>query len=77
MDRFYAFDGDFRRQPKTNYFCAFCQKDLNPCATAGYVFLGDPADHIVDPNHLEGGELKAPIGPECQKKVPMRFIVPK
>jgi hypothetical protein len=76
MKQHYPFSGDFRKSPKTNFFCAICQKDLNKNAKhIEYVFLGDPAEFVTDPKRLEGNEIKVPIGPECAKKIPPEYRV--
>lgn len=73
-EQFFFFDGDFRKQPKTNFFCAVCQRDLNPKKSVSYVYLGDPCNHVVDPQQLEGNEIKAPVGPECRNKIPNEYL---
>lgn len=75
INRFFPLNGDFRKNPKTNFFCAICQKDLDPKKKNYYVFLGDPCDHVVHPDYLEGNEIKAPIGSECIKKIPNIYRV--
>jgi len=71
----FPFDGDYRRNPKTDFFCAMCQKDIVPNSEVYHVYLGDPAEFIVDPKRLDGSELKVPIGPECAKKIPAAYRV--
>jgi len=76
MNKHYPFDGDYRKTPKTKFFCAMCQKDLKPSATnVEYVFLGDPAEYVTDPQRLDGLEMKVPLGPECSKKIPPGYRV--
>jgi len=75
-ERHFGLDGDFRREPKTSFFCSICQRDLDPNNKGvEYVYLGDPCDHVVHPDFLEGGEIKAPIGPECKKRVPAQYRI--
>lgn len=76
MERHFPFEGDFRRAPKTRFFCALCQKDLNPdAANIEYVYLGDPAEFVADPARLDGSEMKVPVGPECARKIPPGYRV--
>lgn len=75
MDKYHPFDGDYRKVPKTSFFCAMCQKDLKPSPEVEYVFLGDPAEYVTDPQQLDGVEMKVPIGPECAKKIPPAYRV--
>lgn len=76
MEKNFYFDGDFRRNPKTDFFCALCQKDLNPNSkNIQYVYVGDPALFVTDPERLEGNELKVPVGPECINKIPSFYRI--
>ena len=74
MEKSYYFDGDFRREPKTDFFCVVCQKDLK--SAKGYIMLGT-ADICESrhPDALRGDELKVPVGSECIKKIPKEYIV--
>lgn len=71
-------DCDFRKDPKTNHFCAVCQLDLDPNKPCEYVFVDAIQSCIfVHPNHVDDYEYveKVAIGPECSKKVPKEFKV--
>lgn len=74
MDDTFYFDGDFRKRPKTDFFCVVCQKDLKKAA--GYVLLGSgDVCELVHPAHLRGDEVHCPVGSECIKKIPPDFWV--
>lgn len=65
-------DPDFRRNPKTDYFCGVCQRDIKkPGAPRFYMEDGC----AVDPKALAGDEILCHVGPECQKKIPADWLV--
>lgn len=68
------FDGDFRRQPKTPCFCCVCQRDLDPESVDAWLYLGEDPCQIVHPEDLDGSEIRAPIGKECRRSVPIEYI---
>lgn len=69
-------DPDFRREPKTNRFCALCQKDLPLTHRwAFYVCDGFAVVHPEDTDRYVGGDGQMvwgwqPIGNDCAKKFP-------
>lgn len=68
--RFRFLDPDFRREPKTDFFCCRCQKDL-PRTHDLFVYLEHDYAHILHPDDAPSYQHagKHPIGPECAKKV--------
>ena len=73
MKRTFEFDGDFRRNPKTNLFCVVCQKDLKPGSKYSYFYWSDCCT-AVHPDAIDGTELLSPVGPECAKQFPNGFL---
>lgn len=65
-------DPDFRRSPKTGYFCAVCQRDIRAPGARRFYMDGLCA---VDPSALKGDELLVHVGPECAKKIPAGWTV--
>ncbi len=53
-----SLDPDFRRDPKTGYYCVVCQRDLKAGSGEAISLLGDDDQVIV-----------GVIGPECKKKI--------
>lgn len=82
MERFY-FDPNFRRSPKTDCYCAVCQKDLIPnqinwqlgvVAKTGFC----EAIATADLSNIEGIDdiMMLPVGNECARKIPGDYLVP-
>jgi hypothetical protein len=75
-DNIFNFDGDHRKEPKTDFFCAVCQRDIADRRKAVYVWLHQKYfDCVVRPDKLDGSEILVPVGSECKKKIPVVFIV--
>ena len=72
-------DPDYRRQPKTNFFCVLCQRDIKD-ETARWMHEVDGGGaicHVSDSAHYEAtpGDLGAqPVGPHCAKKIPEGYV---
>lgn len=68
-------DPDYRRDPKTNHFCARCQKDLKadqPFRVIHQVDGGPFALHVNDEALYtdDGGNLGcSPVGMDCARKI--------
>jgi hypothetical protein len=78
--RTHYLDPDFRRTPKTNQFCAICQKDIKEAGLkkAVKIYLNDGCFSAVHPDDI--GELKVKVitgivGAECKKNIPAEFII--
>jgi len=75
LPRIIDVDPDFRRNPKTDRYCFYCQRDLKP--GVGYtIFVVDLCLQVVHPedkNMIESFECL--IGPECAKRIPQEYVV--
>lgn len=69
--RTHYLDPDLRRQPKTNRFCAVCQRDLK--GEGSVIWLAEGCHHAVHPLDIDGTEVAALIGPECATVLPSGF----
>jgi hypothetical protein len=70
---------NYRREPKTDRFCAVCQKDMKD-EPRRWVHMIDGGPTVLHPEdeHLytpDGGDLGSwPVGPECAKKIGKEWI---
>lgn len=72
--RLHFTDPDYRRDPKTDRFCALCQRDLKEGASVVRALQsGQEACCIVHPDDAIEGDFEVLVGPECAKKVPAEF----
>lgn len=68
-------DPDYRREPKTEFFCALCQRDIKNKNTACGIHVVEGGNSICHPgdSHLYEGDSGDCgiyyVGPECAKKV--------
>ncbi len=75
------FCGDFRKDPKTPIFCAYCQKDLNPKKLKYFAFLDfSDAPVIIDPKLVDKYTKKntlqvCPIGSKCAKELGEEWLL--
>lgn len=76
------FDADFRKDPNTKIFCAYCQRDLNPEKIKFMAFLDfETTPTIIKPqfSHKFSSSRKelclCPIGSECAKIVGYEWLV--
>lgn len=74
------FDGDYRRNPTTNLFCAYCQRDLDKVKYYAYLtFIKVP--RIINPKFIKEYNKETekiifvPIGSECAKKIGKEWLV--
>ena len=65
---------DFRKTPKTETYCAICQKDLK--VVAGRIFIINEGFTVVHPSDAVGIQ-SSNVGPECAKKIGKKWIAPK
>lgn len=82
MEETKFFDADFRKNPKTNIFCAYCQKDLNPENIEFLAFLDfETEPTIINPRFAHKfssikKELQmSPIGSGCANKVGHDWLI--
>jgi hypothetical protein len=78
-------DPDYRREPKTDLYCAHCQKDLDPKQAyrrvhvvdggANLIHPDDEALWSVDPHHSDEQRMY-PVGPECAKRLGLAWTHP-
>ena len=75
-------DFDARRDPKTDFFCCACQKDMDPKKPCRAVHLVDGGMYALHPKDEEkyapdGGDLGChPIGSDCAKKLGLEWTFP-
>jgi hypothetical protein len=78
-------DWDFRKDPKTDHFCAICQKDIKPGQPYREVHIVDggsvilhPADEALYAEHGNpAGDLCFfPIGSTCAKRLGLEWSKP-
>jgi len=73
---------DYRRTPKTAYFCINCQKDINPSRPHRMVHIIGGGDTILHPadeslyTNQEGDCGAHPIGNDCAKRFGLEWSVP-
>jgi len=69
-------DPDFRKEPKTDHYCALCQRDLQAAKRHAQIHLAyvEGFELVANGSAVEGEDhgLK-PVGPECVKKVPTKY----
>jgi len=75
------FDADFRKIPKTNLYCSYCQRDLNIKKLKYLAFLSfDDAPTIFNPLYVtEFSKSRTieifPIGSECAKHIRKDWLI--
>lgn len=68
-------DPDFRRNPKTQFFCWRCQKDIKPDQPHLFVHLVDGGSLILHPDSeqdyvSDSGDCGSfPVGMDCAKRI--------
>jgi hypothetical protein len=67
-------DPDYRRNPKTPFFCIRCQKDIKPGQGHRWVYCGVDLAFAVHPEDVTN-EDKFPIGSDCAKKIGLEWSV--
>lgn len=75
------FDYEARREPKTRFYCAMCQKDMTEAATkiCRIVHLIDGGSQVLHPldEHVyipDAGDCGLQlIGPDCAKKLGLEW----
>lgn len=70
------FDGDYRRQPKTDRYCTYCQKDIKPESRTRSVYIVE--EHMIHPDdkHLYEGDVGTFIvGLDCARTIGMEWTV--
>ena len=67
-------DPDCRHNPKTDRFCAVCQRYIKSEALVAW--LADGCHHVVHPMDIHGNEIVGLIGPECATRLAESFVVP-
>ncbi len=83
-------DGDYRKNPKTQFYCCACQKDMDPAKPCFAVHLVEGGPYVLHPgdeaayqadalaNGQQPGELGCfPIGNDCAKKLGIEWCHPK
>jgi hypothetical protein len=85
-------NGDYRRDPKTDFFCCACQKDMDPTKPCYSVHLVDGGPFALHPDDeaayqahsvmckggQDPGELGCfPIGTDCAKRLGLEWCHPK
>jgi hypothetical protein len=70
---------DYRRNPKTNRFCALCQRDILGPSVRAYALDGPqclvhPADAAAA-SQAGGDVFVVELGPECAKLIPQDFRI--
>lgn len=70
-------DYDARREPKTDFHCVVCQKDLDPAKRVRWVWVDIEDMHAIHPEDIGGDVddriLLRPIGNDCAKKIGPEF----
>lgn len=88
----WSLDPDYRTDPKTQHFCALCQKDMKtPPGESQYLHFVDGGSAILavadedryqalsakQPGGQFAGEMGCyPVGPECARKLPKGYVLP-
>jgi hypothetical protein len=76
-------DYDARRDPRTDFYCIVCQKDMDrskPCRSVHLIEGGPIVLHPDDESKYvsDGGEMGCcPIGEDCAKKLGREWTHPK
>ena len=72
-------DFDARHDPKTDFFCCACQKDMDPSKPCFAVHMVDGGYYALHPADeakytSDGGEMGCwPIGNDCAKKLGLEW----
>ena len=72
-------DPDFRRNPKTSFFCWRCQKDLKPEQSVRWIHLINGGTDILHPESEseyvpDNGDMAMfPVGMDCAKKIGLEW----
>lgn len=71
---------DYRNDPKTKFFCFWCQKDMNPTKPYRMIHLidGEAVLHPEDEHAYvsDGGDLEVyPIGSDCAKRLGLEWTL--
>lgn len=81
-------DPDYRKTPKTDFFCCACQRDLNPSRPCRQVYLVGNGLDVLHPSEWAtydpatdstGHDLrgKYPIGNDCARKLGLEWTRPR
>lgn len=73
--RLHFLDADFRKEPKTRWFCAICQRDVKHGYRKAWMEDDGLGQHLVHKDDLDGSEFQVLIGSACAKKVPEVFLI--
>lgn len=78
-----SLDHDARRDPKTETYCARCQKDLKPGQPRRWVHIVDGGGNVLHPkdeaifaqpgDHHRGDLYCFPVGMDCARKIGLEF----
>lgn len=76
-------DPDYRRQPKTSYFCINCQKDIDETKPHRFVHVIEGGDYFLHPEDESLYQFGCasdcgchPIGNDCAKRLGLQWSVP-
>jgi hypothetical protein len=81
--RYKWIDPDFRRDPKTDCYCARCQKDIKGGEPIYYAHMIEGCHSTVHPDDKEIADREVPqddnygllpIGPDCAKIIGLDFV---
>lgn len=77
----FAFCPDYRKKPKSDYYCVVCQKAIRKGSTHRLIHLVDGGNTVLHPQdeHLyqpDGGDCGLhPIGNDCAKKAGLEWSI--
>lgn len=71
----YDSDPDWRRDPKTTFFCFRCQKDLKPGQPHRWIQVLDMMDILRPGDENITGKASAwyPVGMDCAKRIGLEW----
>ncbi len=75
--RLKEFDGDYRRQPKTDRYCTYCQRDIKPNSLTRTVQIVN--EHFIlhpeDTSTYNGTIQRFIVGADCAQKIGLEWTL--
>ena len=70
-------DYDARRSPKTDRYCALCQRDIKVAQAARVVLLRVDDMHVLHPEDTTGEGTVALLGMDCAQRIGLEWSRPE
>lgn len=74
---------DYRREPRTDFYCAHCQRDIKPGSDFRHVYIIEGGTKILHPSLIEAYDKSKndrmcgywPVGMDCAKKIGKEWVI--